>query len=125
MSTAQVVSATRSTAEYILRSVSGVGTPPQPEMFPLVGRSIAAVWPWLLIVGFRPEEVLCARICWFSSFLLQAPRAALVARALLSGHKPPCWSLTVGSVLNVSSQGSQAHGQIRLALLPIYSAGCP
>ena len=94
------------------------------KMFPLAGRSIIAVWPWLLSTGFRPEVVLYPRICQFPSFPLQAPRAVLTAGALPSGHKSPCWSLAVGSMLNVSSRGPQACGQIRLASLPVYSAGC-
>lgn len=94
------------------------------KMFPLAGRSIAAVSTCLLSTGFRLEEVLCPRTCWFPSFLLQSPMAAAVAGALPSGHNSPCWSLAVGSALNVSSQGPQAHGQIRLAWLPIYSARC-
>lgn len=81
-----------------------MGTPQQPCGIVSSGwkedRSCLAV-AWLLSIGFRPEEVLCPRICWLSSFPLQAPWAAQVARALSSGTSH--WSLTVRPVVNVSS----------------------
>lgn len=91
MSTEQVVSAARTTAEYSLRSAWGMGTLQQPCGIISSGwkedcSCLAMVW--LLSVGFRPEEVLCPMICLLSSFPLQAPWAAQVAEALPSGHKP-------------------------------------
>lgn len=101
MSTEQVVSAA---AEYSPRSACGMGTHHQPCGIVSSGwkedRSCLAV-AWLLSIGFRPEEVLCPRICWLSSFPLQAPWAAQVAGALPSGASH--WSLIVRPVVNVSS----------------------
>lgn len=91
-------------AEYSPRSACGMGTHQQPRGIVSSGWKedcSCLALAWLLSIGFRPEEVLCPRVCWLSSFPLQAAWAAQVARALSSGTSH--WSLTVRPVVNVSS----------------------
>lgn len=107
----------------------------QPEECLWHGNSPATVWNcFLWLEGrlqlsgrdlapqywFQACRIPLSHICWFSSFPLQAPWAAQVAGALLSGHK----TLTVRLVVNVSSSSPRVHREIRLALCPVYSAGC-